>query len=340
MMNFLVQNDPQVLAGLIFVGEMLNSCQADLVSVMAAARNATSPSASGSTAPKFQIPIEQVWLEPCLTEVCILFFSFQLKVVERSHMFALSCLNRITTLKQFQVLRRRNQAPAVSQQSESNDNSSIPSGSNNVHGADEETANDPRTLPPESIHLDSQNLTRTPPANFVSDDIGPGRLYARGINQPQQPLTVSSSNSHKKNLTALLGIAFFGASITWSTVFSGARGDLVLISWSACLFIVGAVGAAAASMLVLPDEDIVTKHIEVRWTVRILSLLSMVHVLAGMFLVALAILLLDPAQESLQAPTGRAGVRSAGAYAIAVSGLSVGVSGAMWRRYTIRTWLQ
>ncbi|KAJ7827622.1 hypothetical protein B0H14DRAFT_2813848, partial [Mycena olivaceomarginata] len=332
--------DPQVLAGLHFVGEMLDSCQADLVSVMvcilslsstevsslrmpspifkAAARNADSPLTSDSTSPKFQIPIEQ------------------LKVVERSHMFALSCMNRIMTLKQVQVLRRRHQAPAVSQQSESNDNSSIPSGLNNVYGADEETANDPRTLPPESIHLDGQNLTRTPPANFVSDDIGPGRLYGRGINQPQQP--ISSSNSHRKNLTALIGIAFFGASITWSTVFSGARGDLVLISWSACLFIVGAVGAAAASMLVLPDEDIVAKHIEVRWTVRILSLLSMVHVLAGMFLVALAILVLDPAQESLQAPTGRAGMRSAGAYAIAASVLSVVVSGAMWRRYTIQTW--
>jgi hypothetical protein len=101
MIKFLVQNDPQVLAGLIFVGEILDNCQADLVSVMvcilslsstevsshrmpspifkAAARNTDSPSTSDSTAPKFQIPIEQVWLEPRLTEVYIVFFHLSSK---------------------------------------------------------------------------------------------------------------------------------------------------------------------------------------------------------------------------------------------------------------------
>ncbi|KAJ7265421.1 hypothetical protein B0H12DRAFT_197738 [Mycena haematopus] len=230
-----------------------------------------------------------------------------------------------------------------SQHSKSNRSSRRESRSleNPASEADEETANDMQTMP---MHApESRNATRVPPANynmFHADNIGMNREFGRRTNQNQQnPLTVvSSSSSHMKNLTALLGIAFFGASITWSTIFSGTRGDLVLISWSACLFIVGAVGAAAASMLVLPEEDIVAKYPTVRWTVRILSLFSMAHVLAGMFLIAIAILVLDPTQQSPQALAGKTGVRSAGAYAIAVSVSFVVVSGAVWRRHTTRTW--
>ncbi|KAF7352270.1 hypothetical protein MVEN_01190700 [Mycena venus] len=310
-------SDPQVLAGLLFIGEMLGSCQADLVSVMTAAR------AVDSSVPEFHIPIEE------------------LKTVELCHMFALSCVNKIVTLKQVQAVRWRHQVGT----SES-DRTTSRRGSLSASEAEAQPATNVRTTPtlePGGVRFDSRNLTGDEPVNlpFHSEDIGPGRLLGRAINQPQNPLTVvSSSNSHRNNLTALIGIAFFGASITWSTVFSGTRGDLVLISWSACLFIVGAVGAAAASMLLLPDEDLVAKYPPVRWTVRILSLLSMVHVLAGMFLVTLAILLLDPSQESLQARAGRRGVQSAGVYAIAVSMGFVGVSGAMWRRHTIRTWFR
>ncbi|KAF8182134.1 hypothetical protein K438DRAFT_1161860 [Mycena galopus ATCC 62051] len=313
---------------------MFDACQPDLVSVMTAARTAENQLTSDSTASKFQVPIEQ------------------LKIVERSYMFGLSCMNKIVTLKQLQAVRRH-KAPAGSQHSESIRSSRRVSMSseNTVSEAVEETVNDLQDAIPasesvplsESMPLDSHNLARAPPASFVAfspNNIDPGRAVERRINQiPRNPLTeVSSSKSHMKNLNVLLGIAFFGASITWSTVFSGTRGDLVLISWSACLFIVGAIGAAAASMLVLPEEDIVAKHIQVRWTVRILSLCSMAHVLGGMFLVAIALLVLDPTQQNSQALGGRAATRSAGVYAIAVSMSFVGVSGAVWRRYTVRTW--
>ncbi|KAJ6515279.1 hypothetical protein C8R45DRAFT_955930 [Mycena sanguinolenta] len=333
--NFPVLSDdtnPEVIAGLVFVGEMLDGCRADLVSVMTAARTADTQSTSDSTAPKFQVPIEQ------------------LKNVERSHMFALSCMNKIVTMKQSRAMKRQQahntqqQIPANSQHSKSNQSSLRQSMSleNLASEADEDTANEMQTMPVSAP--ESRTVTLTLPAEpvaFSSNNIGRNRLFGpRGNNQRQQnPVTeISSSSSHMKNLTALLGIAFFGASITWSTIFSGTRGDLVLISWSACLFIVGAVGAAAASMLVFPEEDIVAKYLTVRWTVRILSLVSMAHVLAGMFLIAVAILVLDPTQQNPEALAGKVGVRSAGAYAIAASVLCVGVSGAVWRRYTISTW--
>jgi hypothetical protein len=151
-------------------------------------------------------------------------------------------------------------------------------------------------------------------------------------------LPLSEIDVPRKNLTALLGIAFFGASITWSTIFSGTRGNLVLISWAACFFIVAAVGAAGASVLVMQDENLVATYLTVRWTVRILSLLAMVHVLAGMFLVAIAILVLDPGKVDIDDRGGRRGTESAGAYAISLSMVSFIVVGAVWRRYTRHTW--
>ncbi|KAJ7051657.1 hypothetical protein C8F01DRAFT_1376752 [Mycena amicta] len=192
--------------------------------------------------------------------------------------------------------------------------------------------------------------------SFRSDDIGIGRLYGRKpparsevINAQPEPVTVvSSSQSHnlsprRQNLTTLIAISFFGASITWSTVFSGTRGNLLLIAWSACLFIVGAVIASAATLLVFSEEDLLEKHDQVRWTVRVLSLISILHVFAGMLCITLAILLLDPAAQNLQgpgSPAGKMGFRAAGAYTIAAAGLAVLVAAAVWRRYSIPTWFQ
>ncbi|KAJ6532364.1 hypothetical protein B0H19DRAFT_1383842 [Mycena capillaripes] len=328
--NSLAQSDPQILGGLMLVGELLDKCQADLVTLSTAAKADVNQPITNSAVLKFGIPIEQ------------------LKMIERSHMFILSCTNKITTRKQAQAVKSRHQISGVSRQSESEIQSSRASRSSQDISSEPEHTQAPGTeVSAMEIHphtlVENGNDTHGASTNlgFQSGDIGHGRLLGPRINQtPQNPLTVSSSSSHLKNLTALLGIAFFGASITWSTIFSGTRGDLALISWSACLFIVGAVGAGSASMLVLPEEDIVAKHLEVRWTVRILSLLAMAHVLAGMFLVALAILVLDPAQESPRARAGRAGMQSAGGYAIAVSAVFVGVCGLVWRRYTIQTWFR
>ncbi|KAF7335293.1 hypothetical protein MSAN_02340000 [Mycena sanguinolenta] len=314
-------NDPEIVAGLIFVGELLDGCQADLVNLIRAGRTTDTHSTSDSTRPKFQVPMEQ------------------LKNVERSHMFALSCMNEIMTLKQTPAIKWQQQIAANSQLLKLNQSGlGPPMPFENLASEPDDTANQMQTMPVSAP--ENQTLTRTPPVNFItsrSNDIDQNRPLGHGIDQNQQnPLVVV--NAYIKNLTTLLGIAFFGASITWSTIFSGTRGDLVLISWSACLFIVGAVGAAAASMLVLPEEDIVARYRTVRWTVRILSLIAIVHVLAGMFLIAVAILVLDPTQQSPQALAGKVGVRSAGAYAIAVSVSCVGVSGAVWRRYTTSTW--
>ncbi|KAJ7611177.1 hypothetical protein FB45DRAFT_941218 [Roridomyces roridus] len=178
------------------------------------------------------------------------------------------------------------------------------------------------------------------PNFFHSEEVGIGRTFGRQPNQALPLVTVvSSSQSHQQNLTTLIAVAFFGASITWSIIFSGTRGNLLVITWSASLFIVSTVAAFAATLLVLPEEDLVAKHQTVRWAVRILSLISMVHVLAGMLFLALSIFLLDPNHGAqFEGSMSRVWFQVAGGYAMGMGGVTLMVAGLVWRRYTVRTW--
>ncbi|KDN43031.1 hypothetical protein RSAG8_06354, partial [Rhizoctonia solani AG-8 WAC10335] len=69
--------------------------------------------------------------------------------------------------------------------------------------------------------------------------------------------------------------------MAWATVFSGTRGDLVLISWAASCFIVATASAACGTSLLDADGTLVERFLPVRWTVRLLSLCATVHVFVG-----------------------------------------------------------
>ncbi|KAJ7131787.1 hypothetical protein C8R43DRAFT_1206927 [Mycena crocata] len=311
--------DSNVLGGLAFLGEFIEACQPDLT----AARAGPNQGADTASDSGFLIQIEK-----------------KLKSVEKTHRFALLCISEIIGLKQTLAVKSQRNVVKISEGSAESESESMRA------PLDDERFEAPQPVALHTSEINSRNEPHVPAqvpnlVTFQSEDLGPGRLFGRRtsgdqLNLPQT--VVSSSSSHLKNLTSLMAIAFFGASITWSTIFSGTRGNLVLISWSACLFIVGAVAAGAASMLVLPEEDIVSRHMPVRWTVRILSVLAMMHLLVGMFLVTLAILLLDPGRPSPDSLQSVSGTRGAGGYAIAVSLLFVVVAGAVWRRFTTRTW--
>ncbi|KAJ7493097.1 hypothetical protein B0H11DRAFT_2007212 [Mycena galericulata] len=271
--------DYEILAGSLFVANLIENCRPDLARVLTTSKTVGDDSTTRDGA----------GLGTAIA---------QLKTVEKSHMFALRCVNEIITMKQ--TLAARSKVGILhGDLSSPIENGSRSSKSVGSPVASAVEASEPGDGPDQSIHLHSMGrqspTTATGPIagsdpitlRSVLPDLRNPRPRVTNANRRNEPATlVSSANSHMKNLTALLGIAFFGASITWSTIFSGTRGNVILISWAACLFIVGAVGAAGASILVMPDEDIVAKHLTVRWTVRILSLLAMIHVLAGMFLVA------------------------------------------------------
>lgn len=255
---------------------------------------------------------------------------------------------------------------------------SIPGGSTSFHsGRPPESPNNTWSFLYEGgtgagpIHLeDIPRDTGAPPSQqpptlryAVSRDLTAPQYLRRQYHPPPQAATValSSAQSHRypsqskvskfhsrlistfprrTNINILLGVSFFGASITWSTVFAGSRGDMVIISWSAALFIIGTSSASSAAILLSTDEDIMEKYIAVRWTVRVLSMIAIAHILGGMIIIGVAFLILDMDAREPTFMGGRRALRGAGCYAIGVSVGLVGVGLVMRRRYTTRTWFR
>ena len=82
-----------------------------------------------------------------------------------------------------------------------------------------------------------------------------------------------------------------------------------------------------------------TKYIQVRWTVRVLTLVSAAHVLAGVILVSSAIAVLDP-NASTPFSGSRRVMKAAGWYAVGMSLSLVITMMTVRRRYTQRTWFR
>jgi nitrate reductase gamma subunit len=115
----------------------------------------------------------------------------------------------------------------------------------------------------------------------------------------------------------------------------------VVISWAASVFIVGCTAAASASLLVETDESIMAKYLQVRWTVRVLTLVSAIHVFIGVMLMGAAIGMLDPnasAPFSGKQEVSRHAVKVAGGYAVGMAIVSVITMITVRRRHTYRTW--
>ncbi|EUC57219.1 transmembrane protein, putative [Rhizoctonia solani AG-3 Rhs1AP] len=160
---------------------------------------------------------------------------------------------------------------------------------------------------------------------------------------PAVTQALSTAASHRATLLSLSAISFFGAGMAWATVFSGTRGDLVLISWAASCFIVATASAACGTSLLDADGTLVERFLPVRWTVRLLSLCATLHVFAGIMLISAAILILDPNMETPQRGIGGNGFsivaeRVAGAYSLVVCGVVAISAFAVRRRYSRRTW--
>jgi len=86
-----------------------------------------------------------------------------------------------------------------------------------------------------------------------------------------------------------------------------------------------------------------TKYIQVRWTVRVLTLVSAIHVLAGVVLVSTTIAVLDPnesAPSSGKEGVSRYALKAAGWYAVGMAMSSVITMITVRRRYAQRTWFR
>ncbi|THU84965.1 hypothetical protein K435DRAFT_970941 [Dendrothele bispora CBS 962.96] len=260
---------------------------------------------------------------------------------EAVHQFALQSLTHILTTHNIQQIKKRSQRDDP--QSTSLQSPNPPSSSSNENIA--MPTPDHYPLNPISGIQNSTNSNPLPQAGIQQSTFHAGPLIEAqnpvpGVLQPQLPLQSTTQSSHKSSVTALLTIGFFGASIAWSTVFSGTRGNISLLAWAACTFIVATVCAAAASLLIASEEQIIQKHSHARWAVRILSRLASLHIFAGLILLSVAILVLDPNQGdiSVDSKHGIGVMRAAGIYALTFSAMTLLVSFTIWRRYTHRQW--
>ncbi|CAE6476301.1 unnamed protein product [Rhizoctonia solani] len=206
-----------------------------------------------------------------------------------------------------------------------------------------------RGTPPNEIVMDEKGTLQTQPNWFTYPPNSNGMATeARETDPEPAPApaitqAMSTAASHRATLLSLSAISFFGAGMAWATVFSGTRGDLVLISWAASCFIVATMSAACGTSLLDVDGTLVERFLPVRWTVRLLSLCATAHVFVGIMLVSAAILILDPNTETPQGGIGGQGFnvvaeRVAGAYSLVLCGVAAISAFVVRRRYSRRTW--
>lgn len=259
----------------------------------------------------------------------------ELRNVERAYAFLTQSLDKVVSLRNFSALRSMKSAlKHTSTQKDSNFTGNSESRRARVSGPGSISSTTSRSAG------NLVELELSGPSNYTAvDDYGPIEAEGRPAAIDGQTAGLSAVSSHRTNLAALLAIAFFGASVAWSTLFSGTRGNLEIISWAASVFIVGCAAAASASLLVETDESFMTKYIQVRWTVRILTIVSAAHVLAGLILVSAAIAVLDPS-ASEPSPGPRYVMKAAGWYAVGMAMAMVITMIMVRRRYTQRTWFR
>ncbi|ELU39340.1 hypothetical protein AG1IA_06630 [Rhizoctonia solani AG-1 IA] len=209
-----------------------------------------------------------------------------------------------------------------------------------------------RTIPPNGVVMDEKGIIQRGPNYFSYPPNTNGTAtVTRGSDRPPVPAppvtqalsTVASHRYVVATLLSLSAISFFGAGMAWATVFSGTRGDLVLISWAASCFIVATATAACGTSLLDADGTLVERFMAVRWTVRVLSLCATIHVFVGIMLVSAAILILDPNMDSPAGGTNghRFNVvaeRVAGGCSLVICGIAVLLTFIVQRRYRRRTW--
>ncbi|KAI3615987.1 hypothetical protein WG66_010276 [Moniliophthora roreri] len=288
----------------------------------------------------------------------------QVQQLEKVYQFCLQSFSYVINQRQTKTVRRLRFLPDRGASDplpdfEQTNRDNIPLSTLNVSDPRPGTSGSPHMSRPSSTSQSMDAVAFPIPSVFPAGNqpqTGPFIFpaEAQGLPTPQAPanagvngaftVPLSSTTQYKANLTSLLAISFFGASISWSVVFSGTRGDLIIISWSASVFIVGTICAASGSILVETDDNIMNRFVHVRWVVRVLTILSMLHVFAGLTLISIALLLFDPNASQPQSEVTADGAFSlrasiaAGAYAVSMNSLVAIFALLVRRRYSRRTW--
>lgn len=155
---------------------------------------------------------------------------------------------------------------------------------------------------------------------------------------------MSKISSYKTTFQTLGTVGFFGASVAWGSVFTASLGNIsllrcvrhilpfdvsaynfspIIISWAAAAFAVGSKSAAAMSIVVGSDTIDIDRDMGARRVVRTFAITGAIHIFAGVILLSVAVMLLDPAAPSGGSHTSIHGSRGAqigaGVFSIVVS---------------------
>ncbi|EIN07009.1 hypothetical protein PUNSTDRAFT_121248 [Punctularia strigosozonata HHB-11173 SS5] len=172
----------------------------------------------------------------------------------------------------------------------------------------EEYRDSPPLIPTSLPQIVASSVGETLRGADATSNTAAREWITRGQNMPRNPLLrsatvgrpwseafgMSTAASYTTNFTTLGAVAFFGASISWSAVFSGQRGDLVLIAWSAAVFVAASVAAGGMGIIVGSEGINIDRDMGARRFVRGFAVCSALMLLTGIVLLSLAMAGIQP----------------------------------------------
>ena len=106
-----------------------------------------------------------------------------------------------------------------------------------------------------------------------------------------------------------------GASLAWSAVFTGARGNLVLLAWASSAFIAGSVAAGSMGIILESDKIDFDRDMGARRSIRAFAITAAVMTFVGIILLGIATAGVDPsytAVNNMATSSSRLGMQVAG----------------------------
>jgi len=152
----------------------------------------------------------------------------------------------------------------------------------------------------------------------------PGHPFARAA-QPAAIVThaaISDIGSYKATFATLAAIAFLGASLASNTVFTGARGDLVILAWASAAFITGSIAAGSMGIIVDSDRIDLDRDMGARRAIRSFAIMSALMTFVGIILLGVATATVEPTYVDVvvsgDTSSRRLGMQAAGWFVVVV----------------------
>ncbi|EGN96849.1 hypothetical protein SERLA73DRAFT_185048 [Serpula lacrymans var. lacrymans S7.3] len=174
-----------------------------------------------------------------------------------------------------------------------------------------------------------------PPVIATCKQITDATVETGDCNNPNCILCASCSLHQRKaavdeftaTFAGLMGISLFGASLAWSALFSGSRGDLVLFSWAAAAFVSAGVSASGMCMILKSEELDISRGAKDRLPRHMLHMFAISSGLlafGGIVMMSVAVMHLavdggDTAMHGLSTPWRKSLTWAAGIFTIIAS---------------------